>query len=264
MIGVMGNKTIAKMFTLLRFWPIAVAVVAWEVLAKSGTYNTALLPAPSRILSAWVELAQNGELLEATWGSLLRVSVGFSAALVVAATLAILVSRFRLVEQNVKVIVEFLRPISPIAWIPLAILWFKTGDRPAWCIVFIASFFPLFTNFLLGIHSVSQRHLDVAKSVGASIWLRITDVLLPSAKPAVVTGIRSGLGYAWMSLIAAELIGVREGLGYLVQINRVVVRMDNVLAVMATIGVVGWLMGAVIMWYSSRSMRWWQPTNPLE
>jgi|ERR1051326_714216 ABC-type nitrate/sulfonate/bicarbonate transport system permease component len=257
----MKKQVRSSILLLSRYWPILFVIGGWQLLASAKLYNTTLLPAPSEVIVAWCRLLLAGDLLKATLGSLQRVLVGFGIAVVVAFLLALLVSRFKLIESNVKLIVEFLRPISPIAWIPLGILWFKTGDGPAYFIVFIASFFPIFLNLLLGIHSVSEKHLDVARSFRASRWLTITDVLWPAAKPSIITGLRLGLGYAWMSLIAAELIAVRLGLGYLIQINRVALNMENVVAVMGTIGLVGLLMNFVIQLYAKVTMPWWPASN---
>ena len=134
-------------------------------------------------------------------------------------------------------------------------------DRPAYFIVFVASVYPVLLNTMFGFRLVSDRHLRVATIVHANWWLRLCHVVWPSAKPSICTGIRVGLGIGWMSLIAAELVAVRNGLGYLIQVNRLTLRMDNVIAVMATIGVLGMLMNYAFIPYERMSMPWREPRH---
>jgi len=253
----MTIRSMSAMLAARLAFPIAV-VGTWDVAARLSWYNTALLPPPSQVAQAWWQLLDSGVLVPAIIGSVGRVLTGFTAAAVLAVALAILLARFGWLEKSVRPSIELLRPISPIAWIPLAILWFRSGDRPAYFIVFIGSFFPILLNVVLGVQSVPDRAMKVAQSFGAGWWLRLTDVVWPAAKPSIVTGLRLGLGVGWMSLIGAELISVRTGLGYLIQINRVALRMDNVVAVMLSIGVIGLGMNWLIQLYARRSMPWWR------
>jgi ABC-type nitrate/sulfonate/bicarbonate transport system permease component len=137
-------------------------------------------------------------------------------------------------------VIEFLRPIPPIAWIPLAIFWFGIGNLSAGFIVFLGAFFPVFVNSHVGIRSVERVHIEAALTLGASRKLLITDVLIPAAIPHLLAGIRIGLGFGWMAVVAAELIAANSGLGYDIGLNRNLLRTDRILAGMATIGFIGY------------------------
>jgi NitT/TauT family transport system permease protein len=252
-------------------------LLAWEGLGHWGLYNTTLLPTPTSVFLAWRELLYAGTQPDMTWfdfqkesvllraarESVKRVLIGFSTAALSAGLLAILLSRFKPIKNNIKPLIEFLRPIAPIAWIPLAILWFGPGDPAACFIVFVGSFFPILLGTLLGVQNVPENCLNAAKSVGASWWLRLTDVIWPAAKPSIVTGLRVGLGIGWMSVVAAEFVGVPTGLGYLIDVSRRVLKPEQAIAVMATIGFIGLSMNWLIEIYVRKTMRWWRESSAI-
>lgn len=257
------------------FWLLLLSI--WEIVGRSGWYNAILLPPPSHIAMAWWELLVYGTnantgwrefitsstLLRAVGSSVKRVLVGFSAAAIIAGLLAVLLSRFKLIKSSVKPPIEFLRPIAPIAWIPLAILWCGIGNPAAYFIVFIGSFFPILLGTLQGIQNVPESCLNAAKSFGASWWLRLSDVIWPAAKPSIVTGLRVGLGVGWMSVIAAEFVGVPTGLGYLIDVSRRALKPEQAIAVMATIGFIGLGMNWLIEIYVRKTMRWWRESSAI-
>ena len=151
-----------------------------------------------------------------------------------------------------------LRPIPPIAWIPLAVLWFGVrGDRASNFITFVAAFFPLFLHTFSGIRHIEELHLNAARSLGAGRRMLLLDVALPSALPFIITGLRISLGFAWMCVIAAELIASNSGLGYMIEINRSMLNTANVICGMITIGAVGYLMNAGILLVERRFS--WKP-----
>jgi NitT/TauT family transport system permease protein len=252
-------------------------LLAWEGLGRWELYNTTLLPTPTSVVLAWRELLYAGTqpdmtwrdfqkesvLLKAAWESVKRVLIGFSTAALSAGLLAVLLSWSKLFKNNTKPLIECLRPIAPIAWIPLAILWFGPGNPAAYFIVFIGSFFPILLGILLGIQHVPDNCLKAAKSFGASWWLRLTDVIWPAAKPSIVTGLRVGLGVGWMSVVAAEFVGVPTGLGYLIDVSRRTLKPEQAIAVMATIGVIGLGMNWLIEIYVRKTMRWWREPSAL-
>jgi ABC-type nitrate/sulfonate/bicarbonate transport system permease component len=136
---------------------------------------------------------------------------------------------------------EFLRPIPPIAWIPVAILWFGLGSFSASFVVFVGAFFPMNLAVCRGIASVTPLHLQAARCLGAGRRLLLTDIVFPAALPQLMTGIRISTGIAWSSVIAAEMIGVRDGLGYSLQLSRTVLDVESVFVNVAAIGLIGWL-----------------------
>lgn len=184
-----------------------------------------------------------GHLLPAHVGySLGRVLIGFGSAVAIGVPLGIASAASPAVRRLVRPLLGVLRPIPPLAWVPLAIGWFGIGLRAAGFIIFLGAVFPIVVSTCAGVSHVPPPYVDVARSMGArrlQIW---RSVLIPGALPSIVTGLRVALGVAWMTLVAAEFTDVREGygLGYMLIAARDLQRTDVVVAGMALIGLVGW------------------------
>ncbi len=221
---------------------VLLALVAWELVARR--MGSPALPPTSRVAVAAVEMAANG-LVDDMAASLGRVLVGFGAAAVAGLALGGLVAVGGTVGAGVLGAVQLLRPIPPIAWVPLAILWCGLGDRSAWFIVFVGAFFPIFTQVAWALAGTPPPYLELAKSLGASDWLTLTRVRFPAAAPGIAAGLRTGLGLAWTSVVAAELVGAQSGLGYRIQMHRLVLETDGVLVGMACIGALGFGMDLI-------------------
>lgn len=185
---------------------------------------------------------QSGELRQDLAASLQRIFTGFALALCAGLGLGILAARYIKTYKNVSIVLELLSSIPPIAWTPLAILWFGIGNAPAYFIVFLGAFFPLFTSVYAGIIQTERKYLDAALTLGASRQKIVFEIILPSAIPSILIGIKTAIGVGWFNVIAAELIGVRSGLGYKIQLSRTLLFSENVIALMVVIGVVGWIM----------------------
>jgi NitT/TauT family transport system permease protein/sulfonate transport system permease protein len=236
--------------------PILLLLSAWEAGCRLGWFDSNIFPPPSAILSALVDLAEAGLLWHDVFASVTRVCIGFSIAAAVAITLGLGLGIWPRAAAYVNPIIELIRPISVLAWIPLAILWFGLGDRSAWFIIFLGSFFPIFTNTYLGVRSVAPIHLRVAQCFGAGRWLFARRVLLPSALPFIIAGLRVGLGVGWTCVIAAELIAATSGLGYMIQLARTMIETEKVMAGMIVIGVIGFAMNAAMLWLERRLIPW--------
>jgi ABC-type nitrate/sulfonate/bicarbonate transport system permease component len=156
----------------------------------------------------------------------------------------------------VGMLLELIRPIPPIAWIPIAILWFGIGDKPAYFIVTLGSFFPIFINCFAGIRQVDPKFILIAKSFSVKKRQLFTDVYLPLTLPYLISGMRIGLGVGWMSVITAELIGAQNGLGYMMQLNRVLLQTENVMVGMITVGVLGFGMNKLMLWVENTASPW--------
>jgi NitT/TauT family transport system permease protein len=152
----------------------------------------------------------------------------------------------RRISLLISPIVTFLRPIPPIAWIPIAILWFGIGDKPSFFITAVAAFFPIFINSYAGGHSVRPEHIHAARSLGAGPRALFLRIYLPSAMPMIATGLRIGLGQSWMAVVTAELIAAHSGLGYMIQANRLALETGLVLVGMCVIGLLGAAMSIVL------------------
>ena len=231
-------------------------ILVWEAAARSGLINVNLFPAPSNVLAAIVGLAQLGVLFVDIQASVIRVTMGFLIASAISMTVAVVLARSDRLTAYVMPIIDLLRPISVIAWIPLAILWFGIGDKPAWFIIFLGAFFPIFTNTYVGMRSVEPIHLQAAECLGAGRWLFIKEVLIPSALPFMLTGMRVGLGVGWMCVIAAEMIASTSGLGYMIQLARVLIETERVIGGMVVIGIIGFTMNYLMLQLERRLTPW--------
>lgn len=147
-------------------------------------------------------------------------------------------------------------PHSPLAWIPLSILWFGIGDTQNQFIIFLGIFFPILLNTITGVRGVEPNLVRAARCLGASEWAILSRVVLRAALPQIITGIRIGLGVGWMALVAAELVGASSGLGFLINDARTILRTDYIIVGMATIGIVGLLIDAAIREVMRRVLPW--------
>jgi ABC-type nitrate/sulfonate/bicarbonate transport system permease component len=164
--------------------------------------------------------------------------------------------RYKVVEDLMDGLLNILRPIPPLAWIPLAILWFGLGERSVVFITLISAFFAILINTIAGVRAVDKSLPRAALTLGASQSDLIKDVILPAALPHIFTGIRIALGVSWMSIVAAELIASSSGLGYMINYYREVLRSDLILVGMLTIGVVGFSMDRVLLWLERKLLPW--------
>ncbi len=246
---------------LKKILPFLVVIIIWQSLIYFKLLNEYILPSPVNIFKAFTRLAESGELFINLLDSVKRVSVGFLIASFLGVGLGIIAGYFRKVADVLTPLSEFLRPIPPIAWIPIAILWFGLGDRPAYFIVFVGAFFPIFINCYWGIRESRVMHLNVAQNFGASRMVILTDVLLPGSLPRILHGLRIGLGFGWTSVIAAELVGAQSGLGYMIQLNRIMLRTENIIAGMISIGIAGLIMNYLMLILEKRLTYWNEQTT---
>lgn len=229
----------------LGFAGLLVFIALWTIAAH--TLNSAvLLPSPLSVLGAYRELIADGSLIKDVHASIIRVFSGFLIASSIAVPLALLLAYSQTLRGLIMPLIALVRPIPPIAWIPLAILWMGLGDPPSYFITAIAAFFPIFLNSFSGGTSLQDEHVNAARSLGARPLALLLTIMLPSALPMIVTGLRIGLGQAWMAVVTAELIAAQSGLGYMIQISRLNLETARVLVGMTVIGLLGAIMISVI------------------
>jgi ABC-type nitrate/sulfonate/bicarbonate transport system permease component len=151
-----------------------------------------------------------------------------------------------------------IRPIPPLAWVPIAILWFGIGDRSSSFIIFLGAFFPVLLNTIGGVLSINRRLIESSIILGAKKGALFLKVLLPGAMPSIITGVRIALGIGWMTLVAAEFTGVKSGygLGYMIMTARDIQRPDQIIAGMAVIGMIGYAMDFGIRKMEHKMLRW--------
>ncbi len=233
----------------------AVVLGLWEGLSRAGALSPVILPAPSRVaLRWWQDLlpvaawdgagsrlvwALSGELPQDVLGSLTRVLAGFAIGGGVALPLGLLMGRVRLVHELLNPVLEIVRPIPPIAFIPLAMLWFGLGNPPALFLIALGAFFPVLVNTIAGVRNVDGIYVRAAQNLGASEATLFRRVILPAAMPHVLTGVRVGIGVAFIVVIVAEMTAVNMGLGYRILEAREFMWSDKIIAGMITIGLCG-------------------------
>jgi NitT/TauT family transport system permease protein len=221
--------------------PLAVAVVfitAWHLAVRWS--STDIFPTPKMVLLGTIELIQQGVLLKYVVASLFRVASGFLLAVVVGIPLGLLLGWFGRAWEAFNPAIQVLRPISPIAWIPVAILWFGVSDLAPIFLIFLASVFPIMTSAIAAVHNIQLVYLRAARNFGISGPALFRQVVFPAALPQILTGLRLALGVAWLVVVAAEMIAVNSGLGYLIiDARNAGKRYDLVVAGMAMIGLIG-------------------------
>jgi taurine transport system permease protein len=221
--------------------PFAVLLVLWAVLIPYFGVNPRLFPHLSSVAQAGIEAIEDGSLLAHIGASLLRVLVGTVLALVVAIPLGVAMGVSPVVSSFLTPLFRFFSVLAGIAWIPIATLWFGYGFGAVTFIIFNAVFFIVTYNTLLGVSTIPLQVRNAAASLGARGYAMLTEVLLPGALPNIVTGIRTGLGFAWRGLIAAEMIATNVGLGYMLFVARDFYRTEVIVLGMIVIGVL-WLL----------------------
>jgi NitT/TauT family transport system permease protein/sulfonate transport system permease protein len=239
---------------------LATFIGVWQLVVGLGLVESFLLPSPWLVLQAIIELGREGSLLTHIWASLQRVLIGFALATVIGLTLGFLTGAIRPVAELIKPVVEALRPIPPLAWIPLAIVWFGIGDAPSYFLVFIGAVFPVFVGTHSAVLGLDRTQINAALSLGAGPWLLFRDVIVPPTLTVIFPALRIALGIGWMCVVTAELIAAQSGLGYLIQQSRLLFQIQNVVAGMVIIGVVGFGMSA-LMERMERRINHWSPAG---
>jgi NitT/TauT family transport system permease protein len=235
---------------------IALLIAAWWIAVVQA--GSAIFPTPWQVVTGTMELVRDGTLWEHIASSLLRVGAGFLMAIVVAIPLGLWIGRVDAAYVTLNPIFQILRPISPIAWIPLAILWFGVGNMSPVFLIFIASVFPMIVQTAAGVHTIERRYLRAAENFGVSRGKLYRQVIIPAVLPEIIVGMRITLGVAWLVVVAAEMIALRSGLGYLIMDSRNAGnRYDLVVASMIIIGLIGLMLdGITRLLERLKSVRW--------
>ena len=231
-------------------------VAAWEGAVRAS--GTSVFPSPRAVAAALAELAGRGLLLPYVRDSLWRVAAGYGAALLVGIPGGIFLGWSAPAASAVNPVIQFLRPISPLAWIPVAIVVFGVNDTAAVFLIFLASLFPVLVSTMNGVRAVPAMYRQAGRNFGLSRTALLVRVVFPAALPQILTGVRIALGVAWIVVVAAEMIAVNSGLGYLVIDSRNAgKRYDLVVAAMLLIGIIGLVLNVAVERLSRLpSVRW--------
>lgn len=232
------------------------ALLVWQIVGWSGIFPRHLLPWPTSVVSSLVDLSVSGELASHILISLVRVGAGFCVAAAIAVPLGIAIGWSKVAESFADPILEIMRPIPPIAWIPIAMLWFGLGFKPAVFLIFIGAFFPILINTVSAVKGTPKLLIEAVRTLGASDRDILLKVVSPSSIPSIVAGLRIGVGIGWMCLVAAEMAGANSGLGYMITYYSGILETGNVAAGMLTIGAIGYAMSHIIERVESRLLRW--------
>lgn len=252
--------------------PVALILI-WEALSRSGAINPIILPAPSRVLVRWFDYLRplkpydpsegsrlawvvSGELPRDAVSSLYRVLIGFLIGTGLALPIGLAMGASRTAYGLLNPILQVLRPIPPIAFIPLAILWFGLGNPPAFFLISLGAFFPVLLNTVAGVQSVDAIYIRAARNLGANGRTLFFRVVVPAAMPLIMTGIRVGFGIAFIVVIVAEMIAVNNGLGYRILEAREYFWSDKIIAGMITIGLLGLAIDSLLARLSNHLLRW--------
>lgn len=223
------------------FWPVlasCVFLLIWHY-AVIWTAST-IFPGPSDVEKGIAELLERGVLWAYIADSLRRVAIGFGLAVILGVPIGLTLGWYPAAAKVVNPTIQIVRPISPIAWIPLAILWFGVGNSAATFLIFMGSFFPVVVASINGVRNVPSMFRRAGRNFGLSPGQQLARVVFPAALPQILVGLRIALGIAWLVVVAAEMIAVNSGLGYLVIDSRNSgKRYDLVVAAMLLIGIIG-------------------------
>jgi ABC-type nitrate/sulfonate/bicarbonate transport system permease component len=246
----------AGQYLLRLIVPVTLLLAWYYVTEKLALFPAALLPSPVKVGQTFVQLASNGELLRNSVASLERIFYANLVALATAIPLGLLMGLYRPVEQLLDGVLTVLRPIPPLAWVPLSILWFGIGATSVVFITFLAAFFAILINTIAGARSIDKLLIRAALTLGAGQRRLMLKVFLPSTLPHIFTGFRIALGASWMSIVAAELVAATSGLGYMISFYRELLRTDAIMVGMFTIGVIGFGMDYLSRVVEAKLLPW--------
>ena len=232
---------------------IGVWFVATDILNLT---HPSMLPSPTAVVRAFLRVVKSGELVTNIGASLLRIFYANCAALALGVPLGLAMGLYKPVERLCDGLLSVIRPIPPLAWVPLSILWLGIGTLSVVFITFLAAFFAVLINTMAGARGVDKQLVRAAQSLGASRKRLMMGVILPSVAPSIFTGFRIAIGVSWMSIVAAELIAAPSGLGYMIMYYREVLRTDAIIVGMLTIGLIGLAMDFGTRWLERRLLPW--------
>lgn len=230
----------------------AALLVIWWIAAGSSAEIAAVLPPPDRVLNALVEESSSGALGRNILASLERAFAGMAIASLLGIALGLAMSQSRALRGLLAGPIELLRPISSIAWIPLAILWFGLGFKSVIFVIAISCIFIILLNTLAAALRVDQDLVKAALTLGAGRWVVFSRVVVPSALPGILLGLRIALQGAWGGVLVAEMIATDRGIGYMMFRAQVAFKSELVIGCMVVVGAVGYLLNAMFLWAQSR------------
>lgn len=246
--------------TLISLVTLATLIFVWWLVTAMGWIDALFLPSPAAVIDRFQDLLSNGYMSISLWShigaSLGRIGVALVAAILTAIPVGIAIGRSKIVRGILDPIIEFYRPIPPLAYLPLIVIWCGIGELSKVLLIYLAIFAPIVISTATGVRSVDQAKIRAAQSLGASSSQIIKHVVLPSALPHILTGIRIGLGVGWSTLVAAELVGASEGLGFMVQSSSQLLATDVVIVGILIIAVIAFALEIGLRRLQKRLVPW--------
>jgi len=234
-----------------------VALFIWWLACKTGFFPAYALPSPRQVLLSFKEEFKAGRLVNDVVASLWRVFVGYYVAAILAIPLGLWLGRQPRVRNALLPMLNFFRFLSPLAWIPFAILWFHIGDKPAFFLIFMSTFFPLVLTVMAAVATIPSIYFRVAHDYKYTGWELLTKVTFPAVMPQLITGLRVTYGIAWVVIVAAEMVGCQDGLGYGIWEARNGLRLDSAVCYMIVIGLIGMAIDRILYQFTKLSnVRW--------
>ncbi len=245
----------------MRCLAILIFIAIWSVVSLGNQYlwkffNPLLLPTPIDVVRAGIEAVQTGELQANIVASMRRVIQGFGIAAIAGIVVGLAVGTWRPLEKLVEPMIELLRPIPPLAFLPMMVLWFGIGEMSKIAFIAYAAFFPVFTTTVEGIKFVDPVLVRAASSLGASRMDLFRHVILPAATPSIITGLRLGFGLSFFVIVAAEFIAADSGLGYMINDARTFFLVSQMLLGAVVIGLIGFVVNILLRGVEGWLLRW--------
>ncbi|MCK5359633.1 MAG: ABC transporter permease [Gammaproteobacteria bacterium] len=222
---------------------LMILFLAWVLVEPTAGV---LLPPLKEVIASLADLAQRGWLIDDVLASLYRVVVGVCLSFLLASFMGFIAVYWKTFPDYIAGGFEIIRPVPPIAWVPLALIAFGVGDKPAIAIVALGAFFPIWLGMVQGIRNVNPSHLHAAASLGCTRRLLLTDIIIPSALPDIAHGLRLGVGLAWFCVVAAEMMGAASGLGYGIQLFSQNLEISRMYVYLLAIGLLGYLSNVLL------------------
>jgi len=244
------------MKALVRYLPLALLALAWEVSARAGLVSSLALPPLSDVVKAWIELWKDGELVTNGAASLWRGGAGLTLAIVVGAALGIVMAWWKPANVVLSPLVEIFYPMPKSALIPVTVLWLGFGNGSKILLIFLGCMLPVTIGAFNGARSSEQVLVWSARSMGANRLRMLWDVVVPSALPELLNGIRTALALSFILLVSSELIVAREGLGYLIGFLGASGTYDAMFAVVLTVALLGFVADRIYLVLMRRALRW--------
>lgn len=253
----MTEKLLPAKVRLLPLLVLVIVVGVWYVLSRLHVFPQSAFPSPLEVAKGLAEEVSTGRLINDLVASLFRVTTGFIIAVALGVPTGLWLGHHARSRFAFLPAINFFRSLSPLAWIPFAILWFGIGDLPAVFLIFMACFFPIVVATVSAVSSIPSIYFRVARDYRFSDRELLTRVTLPACAPQVITSLRVTAGLAWLVVVAAEMIAGRDGLGFAIWDARNGLRMDLLVAGMIVIGVIGVVIDRVLIKLTRiRSVRW--------